>query len=67
MTTQPPRPEIIDRLGGGVYPSYAMLAGMNLDLFTPLGNGSKNTEQIASAIGVGADKLKPLLYALFYY
>ena len=64
MTTQPVRPEIIDRLGTGAYPSFAMAAGMKLDLFTPLGDGPRNAEQIASAIGVGAAKLKPLLYAL---
>lgn len=64
MTTQPPRPEIMDRLFLGVLPSFAMVAGMKLDLFTPLGDGPRNTEQIASAIGVGEAKLKPLLYAL---
>ena len=64
MTTQPVRPEIIERLGLAVLPSYAMVAGMKLDLFTPLGDGPRNAEQIASAIGVGAAKLKPLLYAL---
>ena len=64
MTTQPTRPEIIDRLFLGVLPSFAMVAGMKLDLFTPLGDGPRNTEQIASAIGVGAVKLRPLLYAL---
>ena len=64
MTTQPVRPEIIERLGLAVLPSYAMVAGMKLDLFTPLGDGPRNAEQIAGAIGVGAAKLTPLLYAL---
>ena len=64
MATPPPRPDTIDRLGTAVYPSFAMLAGMQLDLFTPLKEGPMTAEQIASALGVGPAKLKPLLYAL---
>lgn len=64
MTTQPPQPEIIENLGMAVYPSFAMVAGMKLDLFTPLGDGPRNAEQIAGSAGVGMAKLKPLLYAL---
>lgn len=64
MTTQPIQPDTIERLGMAVYPSIAMVAGMKLDLFTPLSDGPKNTEQIARAIGVGSAKLTPLLYAL---
>ena len=64
MTTQPVRPEIIERLGLAVLPSYAMVAGMKLDLFSPLGEGPRSADQIASAIGVGVAKLTPLLYAL---
>ena len=41
-----------------------MLAGMKLDLFTPLQNGPLRAEQLASKLGVNADKLGPLLYAL---
>ena len=41
-----------------------MLAGMQLDLFTPLEDGPMSAEQIADAIGVGSVKLRPLLYAL---
>lgn len=41
-----------------------MLAGIQLDLFTVLSNNPMTVEQIADAIGVKADKLKPLLYAL---
>jgi len=33
-------------------------------LFTPLKDGPMTAEQVASAIGVGPEKLKPLLYAL---
>jgi ubiquinone/menaquinone biosynthesis C-methylase UbiE len=41
-----------------------MLAGMQLDLFAPLKNGPMTAEQVATATGVGSEKLKPLLYAL---
>ena len=64
MTHSPPQPEIITRLFDAVYPSFAMLAGMELDLFTPLKNGPMTLEQLAGAIGVQAIKLRPLLYAL---
>jgi len=52
------------RIGSVVYPAFAMLAGMQLDLFTPLKYGPMTAEQVAAAIGVGPAKLKPLLYAL---
>ena len=61
---KPPRAETIDRLSVAVYPAYAMMAGMDLDLFTPLGDGPKSADEIAAAIGVGARRLTPLLYAL---
>jgi hypothetical protein len=41
-----------------------MLAGMQLDVFTPLAGDPLRAEQVAQAIGVGVVKLKPLLYAL---
>ena len=58
-----PEPKTIQKLVD-VYPSFAMLAGMQLDLFTPLKAGPMRPEQIANAIGVDVAKLKPLLYAL---
>lgn len=64
MPQSPPQPETIARLFDAVYPSFAMLAGMELDLFTPLKDGPLTGEQLAGAIGVQAIKLKPLLYAL---
>ena len=59
----PPEPKTIQKLVD-VYPSFALLAGMQLDLFTPLKAGPMRPEQIATAIGVDVAKLKPLLYAL---
>jgi len=41
-----------------------MLAGMKLDLFSPLKNGPLTTDEIAAEIGVPARQLGPLLYAL---
>ena len=61
--TSPPEPKTIQKLVD-VYPSFALLAGMQLDLFTPLKAGPMRPEQIADAIGVDVAKLKPLLYAL---
>ena len=61
--TLPPEPKTIQKLID-VYPSFALLAGMQLDLFTPLKAGPMRAEQIANAIGVDVAKLKPLLYAL---
>jgi ubiquinone/menaquinone biosynthesis C-methylase UbiE len=64
MNEPPPRPETITRLFDAVYPSFAMLAGMELDLFTQLENGPLTTEQLANRINVQVTKLRPLLYAL---
>lgn len=60
----PPRPVTFDQLRHAVYPSFAMLAGMQLDLFTPLTDGPKNADELAEALGVNANKLAPLLYLL---
>ncbi len=59
-----PQPTIIQALSTAVYPSFAMLAGMQLDVFTPLRDGSMTAEQLASTLNVKAEKLSPLLYAL---
>ena len=61
MTSSAPRPETIEKLASAVYPSFAMLAGMQLDLFTPLKDGPMNAEQVAEALGVDPAKLAPLL------
>lgn len=57
-------PTIFDKLEWAVWPSFAMLAGIQLDLFTHLKDGPMSAERIAEVIGVGQDKLKSLLYAL---
>ena len=45
MMATKPQPETINRLFNAVYPSFAMLAGMELDLFTPLDAGPLRLEQ----------------------
>jgi hypothetical protein len=57
-------PATIARLGAAIYPSLAMLAGMQLDVFTPLKDGPLPCPSVAHAIGVNPEKLRPLLYAL---
>ena len=64
MTTQPLKPETIERLGRAVYPSLAMLTGMELELFTPLKDGPMSPNQLATTLNVDAAKLRPLLYSL---
>jgi predicted O-methyltransferase YrrM len=64
MANSVPQPKTIDRLGYAAFPAFAMVAGMQLELFTPLGAGPMTAEQLAAALGVGAAKLSPLLYAL---
>jgi hypothetical protein len=57
-------PRLIETLADAVYPSFAMLAGMELDLFTPLGNGPRSAEEIATAAGTDQAKTTELLHAL---
>ncbi|MBA7635439.1 3-hydroxy-5-methyl-1-naphthoate 3-O-methyltransferase [subsurface metagenome] len=57
-------PQKIENLTMSAYPFFAMLAGMQLNLFTALRDRSMTSKQIADSIGVNAKKLTPLLYAL---
>jgi len=58
------KPATIFRHAFGVYPPLAMLAGMQLDVFTPLKGGPMTATALADAIGANAARLRPLLYAL---
>jgi hypothetical protein len=60
----PPGREVIDRHALAVYLPMAMLAGMKLDLFTPLNDGPLSAEALAEVLGVDSDRLSQLLYAL---
>ena len=64
MTLQSPTSEVIDGLTGGVGPALALLAGMQLDVFTALSDGPKATDELAVVLSVGSFRLAPLLYAL---
>src|SRR5262245_16066881 len=64
MTSPPLRPDTIEKLNSAVYPSFAMVAGMQLDVFTPLKDGPMSVEHLAEALAVQPHKLRPLLYAL---
>ncbi len=59
-----PASETITGLIQNTYASFALLAGMQLDVFTPLSDGPMDARQVAEKIGVSADLLSPLLYAL---
>jgi hypothetical protein len=58
------RPEIIEGLQAGVAPALALLAGMQLEIFTHLAAGPRNPGALAEALGVAEDRLQRLLYAL---
>lgn len=64
MTDSIPEPVILDSLFSMVFRAMSVLAGMQLDLFTPLKDGPLSADQIAASIGVRATRLRPLLYAL---
>jgi len=58
------KPVTIEKLGSAVYPALAMVAGMQLDLFTPLGTGPMSAKQLAETMGLESAKLTQLLYVL---
>ena len=65
MTNTPEiSPNEIMRNAYAVYPSFAMLAGMQLDVFTPLKDQPMNADRLAKILQVNEKKLSPLLYAL---
>ncbi|MGO9415110.1 MAG: methyltransferase [Syntrophobacteraceae bacterium] len=57
-------PAIVMRNAYAVYPPFAMLAGMELDLFTPLKDGPMDAVALSESLKVQATKVSPLLYAL---
>jgi ubiquinone/menaquinone biosynthesis C-methylase UbiE len=57
-------PKTIEALADAVYPSLAMLAGMELDLFTTLKDGPLSSDEIAQAAATDPSKTAPLLHAL---
>jgi hypothetical protein len=55
--TSPAQPTTIQKLVTAVFPSFAMLAGMQLDLFTPLKDAPMSAQELADAL-VSAATLK---------
>ena len=64
QTAPVPQPETIQKLSSSVMLAFALLAGMQLDVFTPLKDGPLTAEQLAESLGVGVVRLSHLLYAL---
>ena len=60
----PMQPTTIQRLQDGVVPAFALLAGMQLDLFTPIAEEALTAEELAARLGVDANRLSRLLHAL---
>jgi cyclopropane fatty-acyl-phospholipid synthase-like methyltransferase len=58
------RPDTVNKLRFAADAAFAMLAGMQLDVFTPLKDGPMTADQIAAAIGVAPARLRLLLYVL---
>lgn len=54
----------ITDLADSVYESFALLAGMQLDLFTPLADGPLTATELADRLNSNPEKLATLCYAL---
>jgi precorrin-6B methylase 2 len=59
-----PDPDQLRQFGYAVATPFAVLAGMQLDVFTPLRDGPLGAEALAERLGVDARRLRPVLYAL---
>lgn len=64
MTNNYPSQNIIHSLKYGADLAMAMLAGMQLDLFTPLQHGPLSAVDLATKVGVDSERLRLLLFAL---
>jgi hypothetical protein len=61
---EPSGPETVQRLQANATSAFAMLAGMQLEVFTHLADGPLDAGQLAARMGVAEDRLSRLLYAL---
>ena len=64
MSDSSTRPDTIEKYDSALLPALALMAGRQLDLFTPLRDGPLSADAIAEVLGVDASKLELLLYAL---
>lgn len=60
----PPEAKTITRLIRNAYPSFALLAGMQLGVFSALANGPLDARQVAEKSQGSPERLSRLLYAL---
>lgn len=58
------QPDTINRHVGNVYPALAMMAGMQLEVFSALGDDMLDVAAVAARLEVAPARLRPLLYAL---
>ena len=59
-----PPPSTIQGHAYAIYRPLAMLAGMQLGVFTPLAGGPMTAVELSKTLGLRSDKLSPLLHAL---
>jgi len=64
MRSEKPKTDLLYQIRNGTRGAAAMLAGMKLDLFTPLGKGPMTAVKLAAKLEVSPNKLAPLLYAI---
>jgi len=64
MSKSIPKPVTIGKYLDGIYSSLALLAGMQLDVFSVLRDEPRSAEEIAGQLKVDAKQLRFLLYAL---
>jgi SAM-dependent methyltransferase len=62
--TQMTSPVRMWEINQGAFAWFAMMAAMELDVFTPLDDGPRPASELAAILGVNAEKLSQLLYAL---
>ena len=57
MSTKVPNSEVIDRITNGAFPAFAMLAVIQLDLFTHLALGPMTGQEVSETMGINEGKL----------
>jgi len=62
--SDPVEPETFNKLRRSVDAAFAMVAGIQLDVFTQLKNGPMTAEQVGQAVSAGTGRLRLLLYGL---
>jgi hypothetical protein len=55
---------MVQQLRSAALPAFAVLAGVQLDVFTAINEGTQTVADLAATLRVHADKLQALLYAL---